>query len=158
MQVTMGSASARQTQKIASVLAGWCVAGDCLMLEGDLGAGKTTFARGFVGALCDVEDEVVSPTFTLAQTYPARSGGTVWHFDLYRLKSPVELDEIGLEDALASGISLIEWPDLARGRLPAGALTVQIIHGATADTRRLTLPGEVVRWRPCFDALAKERA
>src|ERR671910_3134385 len=85
-------------------------AGDVLALEGELGAGKTTLARGLIRALAeDPELEVPSPTFTLVQAYEARI--PIHHFDLYRLSSAAELDELGLDDAISQGAALVEWPD-----------------------------------------------
>src|SRR5262249_10523588 len=114
-----------QTYAIAAAVAKQCRPGDCILLKGDLGAGKTTFARGFIQALNPSAGEVVSPTFTLVQTYPV-GATTLYHFDLYRLKSPSELAEIGLDEAFSSGISLIEWPELLQSRLPEDALNVTI--------------------------------
>lgn len=82
-------------------------------LSGPLGAGKTVLARGFVRRLCG-EIEVVSPTFNLVQSYvPKKLGCPLYHLDLYRLKNPAEVWELGLEDMLDEGICLIEWPERA---------------------------------------------
>jgi tRNA threonylcarbamoyl adenosine modification protein YjeE len=107
--------------------------GDMLALHGDLGAGKTSFARALLQRLGVVGD-VPSPTFTLVQTYEA-SGLLVSHFDLYRLKSPDELDELGWDDALADGVALVEWPERATGRLPEDRLALTFIL-APDGTRR----------------------
>lgn len=122
-----------ETQKLAAALAAQCRMGDCILLKGDLGAGKTTFARGFIRALTHSSEEVVSPTFMLVQTYPG-----LWHFDLYRLKHESELQEIGLDEALSQGITLIEWPEIALSRLPADALAVTI-HMEQTGARRIHL-------------------
>lgn len=83
--------------------------GDVICLQGDLGAGKTEWARAFVRALTTFDQPVPSPTFSLVQTYQA-SSFTIWHFDLYRLEHGHDVWELGLEEALAQGVSLIEWP------------------------------------------------
>ena len=88
-------------------------AGDCLLLSGPVGAGKTHFARGIIQAMLaqgGVVEDVPSPTFTLVQTYET-SAGEVWHTDLYRLTHVDELTELGLEDAFETAITLVEWPD-----------------------------------------------
>lgn len=87
--------------------------GDCLLLSGPVGAGKTHFARGIIQAMLAQDgmiEDVPSPTFTLVQTYET-SMGEVWHTDLYRLTHVDELTELGLEDAFETAITLVEWPD-----------------------------------------------
>jgi tRNA threonylcarbamoyl adenosine modification protein YjeE len=100
------------TQHLANTIAQILQAGDILFLKGALGSGKTTFARYFIQSLSTKREreEVPSPTFTLAQGYLDLSK-PVWHFDLYRVESLDELSELGLEEAFATGISLIEWPE-----------------------------------------------
>lgn len=99
--------------------------GDIILLGGDLGAGKTTLARGLIQGLTGAGTEVPSPTFTLVQDYESPAG-LIHHFDLYRIEHEDELLEIGLEDALADGICLIEWPDRLGTRRPPDALTVEL--------------------------------
>ncbi|WP_425416554.1 tRNA (adenosine(37)-N6)-threonylcarbamoyltransferase complex ATPase subunit type 1 TsaE [Oricola indica] len=119
--------------------------GDCLLLRGDLGAGKSTFARAAIRMLAGDPAgklEVPSPTFTLVQTYDLRL--PVSHFDLYRLGDPDELDELGLTDALAEGVALVEWPERAESRLPANSILFEIEEtGESADGREVTLTGPV---------------
>ena len=79
-----------------------------------------------------------SPTFTLAQTYDFHSG-TIWHFDLYRLEEAEDALELGIEDAFAEGISLIEWPERLGAWLPAGRLTVALSAGPAPEARRAVL-------------------
>lgn len=103
------------THALAARLAPWLRGGDWLLLRGTLGAGKTTFARALLYALGHVGD-VPSPTFTLVQSYEAPPlAFPVWHVDLYRLDTPSDVAQLGLEDAADDMIVLIEWPE----RLPA---------------------------------------
>ena len=114
---------------------------DIIALKGDLGSGKTTFARGFIRARGGTE-EVPSPTFTLVQIYELGSA-VVWHFDLYRLKSPEEAWELGIEDAFSEGISLIEWPERLGPLLPQRRLEIELLFGDHPEARRAVLdPGE----------------
>ena len=102
------------TERLAAIIAGEARAGDAILLSGDLGAGKTHFARAFINALTAVPEDVPSPTFTLVQTYDAVAQGVpvrIWHFDLYRLKSPEEMVELGVDEVFVEGIALVEWPD-----------------------------------------------
>jgi tRNA threonylcarbamoyladenosine biosynthesis protein TsaE len=104
-------------------------AGDCLLLEGQIGAGKSHFARAFIQARLGRAEDVPSPTFTLVQSYQADV--EIWHADLYRLSHPDEVLELGLEEAFDSAICLIEWPDRLGSLLPKGAMRL-----------RFTLEGE----------------
>ena len=110
------------TQALAASLAPHLRVGDVVALTGDLGVGKTEFARALLRAL-GVSGDVPSPTFTLLQTYEINDL-LVSHFDLYRLKAADELDELGWDDALADGVVLVEWPERADGRMPADRLTL----------------------------------
>jgi len=114
---------------------------DIIALKGDLGAGKTTFARGFIRARGCTE-EVPSPTFTLVQVYEL-GAAAIWHFDLYRIKSPEEAWELGIEDAFSEGISLIEWPERLGPLLPPHRLEIELLFGGRPEARRAVLdPGE----------------
>lgn len=137
----------RETSSLAASLAKTCRIGDCVLLQGDLGMGKTAFARGFIQALAGADIEVTSPTFTLVQTYPLPQNGMVWHYDLYRLKSPDELPEIGLDDALLQGITLIEWPEIAQHYLPEDALTITLSAGAHASERMIAIAATSGAWQ-----------
>lgn len=113
-------------------------AGDAVALKGDLGIGKTTLARAIVRALSGEPDlDVPSPTFTLVQTYEAHV--PVAHFDLYRLGSPAELDELGLAEAM-EGVALIEWPERAGDRLPADAIEIELTHRGEGRLAHVTGP------------------
>lgn len=116
------------TRALGCVLARHVRPGDVIALEGGLGAGKTTLARGFIQHLTGTEEEVVSPTFTLVQLYETGIA-PIWHFDLYRLQKPMDALELGLEDALAEGILLIEWPERLGPLLPQRRLEVALSLG-----------------------------
>lgn len=120
--------SEAETEAFAARIAKMARRGDCFALIGDLGAGKTTFARGFIQALAG-EVAVTSPTFLLVQTYDSQPA-TLYHFDLYRLKAAEEAVEIGLAEALDSGIVLIEWPEMVMEGLPMSTLKIAISEGA----------------------------
>jgi tRNA threonylcarbamoyladenosine biosynthesis protein TsaE len=113
------------TQALAERLASVARAGDCILLEGPLGAGKTAFARAFLReAAADLALEVPSPSFTLVQIYDTRIG-PVFHYDLWRLDGSNSLTELDWEDAL-DGIVLVEWPDRLGPLRPDTALTITL--------------------------------
>ena len=117
------STSAEKTAKIAKNIAKTCKKGDILLLFGDLGAGKTVFAKGFISFFSG--QNVVSPTFTILNTYSAKF--PIYHFDLYRIKDISELDQIGFyEYVYGDGISLIEWPERLSGILTNNVIKVKI--------------------------------
>jgi len=135
------------TARLAQGLAALVRPGDTIALFGDLGSGKTTFARAFINALpgpggstLAEPEEVPSPTFTLLQTY-ARAPAPVWHFDLYRIARPDEVYELGFEEALSGGILLIEWAERLGALLPAERLELRFDFAGHADARRATLTG-----------------
>ncbi len=101
--------------------------GDLVTLSGDLGAGKTTLVRALIRAgLGDAHAEVPSPTFTLLQSYEGLPFGSLAHLDLYRLEHPDELQELGIEEALDTGMAIVEWPQKAQGQLPTPSLEITI--------------------------------
>ncbi len=109
----------------AKELASSSQTGDVVALKGTLGAGKSFFARNFINALQEKSSEVLSPTFNLVYSYDTTKG-EVFHFDLYRLKSAEELENIGFFEALKNGICLIEWPEIAQKFLPKNYTEVEI--------------------------------
>lgn len=125
------------TQALGAALATRLRAGDVVTLEGPLGAGKTSLARGALAAL-GLAGEAPSPTFAIVQSYgPPEVRLAVLHVDLYRLDDPGELDELGLEDALIDSALLVEWPERAgEGRWPE-ALRLRLEPLMTGG-RRLT--------------------
>jgi len=104
------------TERLAEMLAPHLRRGDVIALRGDLGAGKTSFARALMNKL-GIEGDIPSPTFTLVQMYDL-SKFSIYHFDLYRLKSEDELEELGWDEACSEGIVIVEWPEHAFGRMP----------------------------------------
>jgi tRNA threonylcarbamoyladenosine biosynthesis protein TsaE len=145
------------TADLAQRLAPCLRAGDLVALWGDLGAGKTEFARALIrAATASPEEEVPSPSFTLVQTYETATA-PIYHFDLYRLRRPEELVELGWDDALAEGIVLVEWPDRAGDLLPKVRLDVSLDIELGGATRRAVLRPQS-GWdsgRSDFDALQR---
>jgi len=126
------------TLRLAEDVAAKLAIGDVIALRGDLGAGKTSFARALIRAVAaDAAYEVPSPTFTIVQTYDTRL--PIAHFDLYRLGSIDEMQEIGFDEAVSEGVVLVEWPERAEESLPANRLEIALdMHGAG---RMATLSG-----------------
>jgi tRNA threonylcarbamoyl adenosine modification protein YjeE len=132
-----GEATERLGQDLAMALR----PGDLLALVGDLGAGKTTLARGLIRSLADDPGlDVPSPTFTLLQSYDLRL--PVHHADLYRLASRDDIDELGLEEALADGAVLVEWPERAGDRLPGNAIRIELTHEGDGRLAKISGAGE----------------
>jgi tRNA threonylcarbamoyladenosine biosynthesis protein TsaE len=136
------------TGRLAGAVAARARAGDAILLEGPLGAGKTAFARAFLRHLTgDPALEVPSPSFTLVQTYDTRLG-PVHHFDLWRLDGPGALTELGWDDATRD-VVLVEWPDRLGPLAPADALVLSLAL-AEGEARRARLDG----WPDRIAALA----
>jgi tRNA threonylcarbamoyladenosine biosynthesis protein TsaE len=127
------------TARLASRIAAAARARDTIALAGPLGSGKTSFARAFIRALGEGDEEVPSPTFTLVETYRFARRPPIWHFDLYRLEAPDEVYELGIEEAWSDGITLIEWPERIAPLLPADRLDVILSSGPSSESRRATL-------------------
>lgn len=140
MQIALPDEAA--TIALAARLARRAGPGDALLLAGPLGAGKTSFCRGFIRTLAgEPELPVPSPSFTLVQQYDTPAG-TVWHYDLWRLGGPDALEELGWDEA-QSGIVLVEWPDRLGPLAPARALRLELAMESAG--RAITLNGEA-RW------------
>ncbi|MCP3970058.1 MAG: tRNA (adenosine(37)-N6)-threonylcarbamoyltransferase complex ATPase subunit type 1 TsaE [Rhodobacteraceae bacterium] len=146
--------SAQETAAFAAGLAPLLRAGDTILLQGGLGAGKTHFARSLIQAWlarAGLAEDVPSPTFTLVQTY-CDGEAEIWHADLYRLTGPDEVTELGLEEAFGAAICLIEWPDRLKDLTPEGALTLRFAMTSVPGERMAVATSADRRWA---DVLAK---
>jgi tRNA threonylcarbamoyladenosine biosynthesis protein TsaE len=121
------SRSPEQTRRIGARLGGVLKAGDVICLQGDLGAGKTTFVQGVARGWGSL-DSVSSPTFIIVNEYRRADGGRLSHMDAYRLDSTPEAEELDIDSMLADGALLIEWPERINGLVPAEHLWVQLEH------------------------------
>jgi tRNA threonylcarbamoyladenosine biosynthesis protein TsaE len=140
------------TAGLAARLAALARPGDVIALKGELGAGKTTLARGFIAARGG--GHVPSPTFTLVQLYELPEAA-IWHFDCYRLRNPDEAWELGIEDAFGDAISLIEWPERMGPLVPPRRLEITLLIGAKPNARRALIdPGP--SWEARAAGLATE--
>lgn len=127
--------------------------GDVIALSGPLGSGKTSFCRAFIRARGLGGADVPSPTFTLVEIYAESDGPPIWHFDLYRLDAPEEAWELGIEEAFAEAISLIEWPERLGALLPAEHLHLSLAPGPTPDARSATVTASP-SWASRLDGIA----
>ncbi len=137
------SVSEQETVGIAGAIATACPYPATILLSGNLGSGKTAFARGFINWF-DHQLEVASPTFTICNIYDVKSI-RIYHYDLYRIKNKRELFELGIDEAFESGICLIEWPSIAEDFLPVSMLEVSITD--SHDARLFNSPGIGTNYR-----------
>lgn len=136
------------TEHLAAVIAREVRPGDLITLSGDLGAGKTTFARAFIRAFAgDPGLEVPSPTFTLLQSYECARGAVV-HADLYRIADPVELDELGWDEAIDDAVVLVEWPERADDILAKSRLDINLRLVPGFDGERIAVLSGVGQFAP----------
>jgi tRNA threonylcarbamoyladenosine biosynthesis protein TsaE len=141
------------TADLAARLAAIAEPADIIALKGELGTGKTVFARAFIRERGE-PDDVPSPTFTLVQIYDV--GPTaIWHFDLYRIRTPEEAWDLGIEDAFTAGISLVEWPERLGPLLPERRLEITFSFGADPGARRLLLDPSK-EWQARLAAIATD--
>lgn len=153
MQTIYQTRSEAETRAFAAVLAGMLVPGDTVLLEGDLGAGKSVVARGIARAL-GIAEAMPSPTFTLLIPYEGTQ--KLYHFDLYRLADPDEFYAAGLDEFVGGdGIALVEWPQMAQLD-PRPALALRILRGEGDDDRTIEIenrgvsgfdPEKLLKWR-----------
>ena len=130
-------------------LAAYLRAGDVLLLDGALGAGKTTLSQATIGALAVNDESVASPTFTLVQRYPVRFANgqesQCLHADLYRLQHPDELEEVGLAEAFGESLCIVEWPSRLGQYVPQTYIYCGIETDNASQGRQVTLRIEGVK-------------
>jgi len=129
--ISIVTKSADDTKAVAASVAALAGPGEVILLSGDLGAGKTTFAQGFGQAL-GISEPIVSPTFTLVRTYPGRLN--LVHCDAYRLDGVAEVEDLGLSELLEDGgVAVVEWGEVVAAALPADFLEVRMEAGSGDD-------------------------
>ncbi|MEX0348303.1 MAG: tRNA (adenosine(37)-N6)-threonylcarbamoyltransferase complex ATPase subunit type 1 TsaE [Paracoccaceae bacterium] len=146
--------SPAETAALAGILGPALKPGDCLLLTGPIGSGKTHFARHLIQNLLIEIEDVPSPTYTLVQSYETRLG-ELWHADLYRLTGTSEIEELGLTDAFETAICLIEWPDRLAELTPDAALHITFeADPDQPETRTLSFAWTDPKWKQRLDGLA----
>ena len=153
LPMTITASSAEAMNALGAAIGHVLKTGDVVLLFGDLGAGKTTFSRGLIQAISPDATEVVSPTFTLVQTYDV-ADTTLYHYDLYRLETgdASTLTELGWDESLSHGITLVEWSErLEDHYIPKNALQIHIIPNED-NTRDLTFKGDA-QWQTRLQTL-----
>ena len=142
-----------RTMELGSALGEAAGPGLVVLLTGDLGVGKTVFAKGIARGLMIDPGEVVSPTYVLCREYPGRL--PLYHFDLYRLSSAEEVYEIGWQEYTdGRGVVVVEWPERLEGLASADALTVTMVKEGT-HTRRIGLRAGGEGSTACLDRLSR---
>ena len=144
-QFSLTLLSPEATTELAVSLANHLSAGDVILFTGDIGAGKTHFARALIQSLLPEPEGVPSPTFTLVQIYEVYQF-EIWHADLYRLSSPDEVVELGLTDAFNDAVCLVEWPDRLAELVPGNALSIELKITDQTGEREMTLRWSDPKW------------
>ncbi|MCL7465218.1 tRNA (adenosine(37)-N6)-threonylcarbamoyltransferase complex ATPase subunit type 1 TsaE [Phaeovulum sp. NW3] len=155
--LTLTLADADATTRLGARLAPLLRAGDVVLLEGPIGAGKTHFARAVIQArlaMAGRQEDVPSPTFTLVQVY-SPDVPEIWHADLYRLGHPDEVLELGLDEAFAQAICLVEWPDRLGDLTPRNALTLRFAATPDGAAREVCATATDPRWNDALVELAR---
>jgi tRNA threonylcarbamoyladenosine biosynthesis protein TsaE len=130
----------KDTENLSKKIGAFLQKKDFVALRGDLGAGKTSFSRSLIRHLGDDKQEVPSPTFTLVQFYDLPKF-TLWHFDLYRIKHPEEIYELGWEDACHDGVVLAEWPENLGNLIPEDRIEIELFFTGKDGERIATIKG-----------------
>jgi tRNA threonylcarbamoyladenosine biosynthesis protein TsaE len=149
MKYTFVTHSKEETRKLGAFLAPKFIAGDVVLLKGDLGAGKTTFVSGVAKAL-KTEDEVISPTFNIMKCY-FKGTLPLYHIDAYRLEN--QNIELGLDEYIeGNGVCFIEWPQYIAPLLPDEALSITL-KNIGEDNREITLESDTARFVKMIEAV-----
>ncbi len=144
--VTLTLQSPQDTADFAARLGATLRPADVLLLQGEIGSGKTHFARSLIQSLMNPPEDVPSPTFTLVQAYDTQIG-EIWHCDLYRLTSVDEVDELGLTESFDTALCIVEWPDKLGPLTPDTALTLSFqTDPVETEKRHLTLSWSDPKW------------
>lgn len=138
-EAALALVDAAATEALGAAFGARLGAGDALLVYGELGAGKTTLARGAVSSFVGRPEEAPSPTYTLVQTYEGPRG-QLWHVDLYRLTQSEEAAELGLEEAFEEAAVIVEWPERL-ARLPARRVEIRLAPAGAGRSARLTAHG-----------------
>ncbi|MDB2390961.1 tRNA (adenosine(37)-N6)-threonylcarbamoyltransferase complex ATPase subunit type 1 TsaE [Alphaproteobacteria bacterium] len=145
------------TERLGQFLSEDLQAGDVIALHGQLGVGKSVLARALISTLCPNEVDIPSPTFTLVQTYAMPDGTPLWHLDLYRIETPEDAIELGIEDAFLDAVCLIEWPVRLGVMLPDDCLSLHIYHADDAINNHMMRQVEIIapaRWEKRMTGLS----
>jgi tRNA threonylcarbamoyladenosine biosynthesis protein TsaE len=145
------SRSAEQTRRIGARLGGMLQAGDVICLQGNLGAGKTTFTQGLAQGWGSL-DTVSSPTFILVNMYRRADGGRMFHLDGYRLDSAPEAEELDLDSMLAEGALVVEWPERLDDLIPSEHLWIGFEH-IEDETRQMKFHARGIRYDGLLDGI-----
>ena len=145
------SRSPEQTRRIGARLGGALQPGDVICLQGNLGAGKTTFVQGVAQGWGSI-DSVSSPTFILVNVYRRADGGQLFHMDAYRIASAPEAEELDLDTMLAQGALLIEWPERLDGLVPPEHLWIELEHVDEED-RKMNFKARGRRYDELLDVI-----
>ncbi len=139
-EVKLILSSLQDTHNLAQKLASRVKGGDVICLSGDLGTGKTTFCKSFIGSFYSRPQQIISPTFNILQTFDTKDF-TIWHYDFYRIENENELEELGFNEALKNGMCIIEWPEIVEKYLPEDRLHIKFFHGERPENRVVTITG-----------------
>lgn len=145
------SRSTEQTRRIGMRLGSLLTAGDVICLQGNLGAGKTTFVQGLAQGWGTI-DPVSSPTFVIVNEYRRLTGGMIYHLDAYRLETIPEAEELDLDAMLADGALVIEWPEKLGGLVPPDRLWISLEH-MTDEQRQMRIHAQGKRYDILLDGI-----